>query len=100
MMATRNNAPLSSEEPEEQEALIPEFNQTLTCTAFLFNETEEHLQLPEDVVKRFMAGGEDFIIQLKPLYDIHRQAPMSKYHFLRASAIYRLYVHEEIKDNE
>lgn len=93
-MPKTNNAPLAS--GDEAEA-IPAFCTTLTCTAFLFNGEEEHLELPEVTVRRFMAG-EDFVITLPPKRDIIRSAPMSNYHFLRASAIYRLYVHQEMKE--
>lgn len=97
-MPKTKNAPLASgDEAEAQD--IPEFCTTLTCTAFLFNGCEEHLQLPPETVRRFLAG-EDFVMELKPVIDIVRSQPMSNYHFLRASAIYRLYVHEEMKEVE
>lgn len=93
-MPSKKDALLSSEGGEAQ---IPEFCTTLTCTGFLFNGEEEHLELPEETVRRYMAG-EDFVITLPPRRDIVRGASMSNYHFLRASAIYRLYVHQEMKD--
>ena len=96
MMPNSKNAPLASGQTEQEAQEIPEFCTTLTCTALLINGFEEHLQLKEEVVHRILSG-EEFMIALKPVYDVNRQAPMSKYHFLRTSTIYRLYVHEEMK---
>jgi hypothetical protein len=93
-MASKKDALLSSEGGEAQ---IPEFCTTLTCTALLINGLEEHLQLPEATIHRIIAG-EEFMIALKPVYDVNRQAAISRYHFLRTSTIYRLYVHEEMKE--
>lgn len=96
-MPKQFNAPLAPGSDQDAGAQIPEFCTTLTCTALLINGLEEHLQLREETVHRYIAG-EQFAISLKPVYDLNRQAPMSRYHFLHTSAIYRLYVHEEMKD--
>ena len=97
-MTAKKNAPLAPGSDQDAGAQIPEFCTTLTCTAFLFNGEEEHLQLPEEAVRRYMTG-EAFVITLPPKRDIMRGGiEISKYHFLHSSAVYRLYVHEEMRE--